>query len=177
LIARGKNALFGEGAGGLCDLLLLFAQIFRRKDIFRPKIFMRKLPPVARFAVNVATVELNEFSFNFAGFRRCPRRHAAADAHGHEAVFRFAALELGQQGCGELGAGAAQWMTERDGAAIDVDALGIDAERLDDGERLRGEGLVELDHVDLVEREARDFEGLGNSVHGPMPISSGSHPA
>jgi hypothetical protein len=39
LIARGKNALFGEGAGGLCDLLLLFAQIFRRKDIFRPKIF------------------------------------------------------------------------------------------------------------------------------------------
>ena len=37
---------------------------------------------------------------------------------------------------------------------------------LDDGERLRGEGFVELDEVDLVEGEAGEFERFGDGVDG-----------
>ena len=37
---------------------------------------------------------------------------------------------------------------------------------LDDGEGLGGEGFVELDEVDLVEREAGEFERFGDGVDG-----------
>src|SRR5271165_2421888 len=92
--------------------------------------------------------------------------HAAANTHGHEPIFCLTALELAQQGCHQLGARATKRMTERDGAPFNVDAPGIDAERLDDSERLCGKGLVELDYIDLVERKAGHSEGLGNGVYG-----------
>src|SRR5690242_2124994 len=53
-------------------------------------------------------------------------------------------------------------MAERDRAAIGIDARVVVGEALiaRDGERLRGEGLVQLDDVHLREAEAREREQL-----------------
>ncbi len=51
-------------------------------------------------------------------------------------------------------------MADRDRAAIDVDPLGIPAELLADGERLRGERFVGLDQVEILELPA----GLGQRL-------------
>src|ERR1039458_4452926 len=53
------------------------------------------------------------------------RAHATADAHRHHAVASVAALEFAEDACGQLGAGASQRMPQRDGSAVDVDALRI----------------------------------------------------
>jgi hypothetical protein len=49
--------------------------------------------------------------------------------------------------------GGAEGVAEGDGAAVDVGLLAVEAELLLDREVLRGEGLVDLDEVHLVERE------------------------
>ena len=71
-----------------------------------------------------------------------------ADAHGGEPELAAAARELEGGVAGEAGARHAERMAERDRAAVRVDVLGIlrDAELAQAGDRLRGEGLVELDH-------------------------------
>ena len=45
-------------------------------------------------------------------------------------------------------------MAERDGAAVEIDLVRVEAELAQDGQRLGREGLVELDQVDVVEGEA-----------------------
>src|SRR5947209_11110119 len=52
-------------------------------------------------------------------------RHAAAFAHGLEAVALAALMQRVDQRRHQLGAGAAEGMTERDGAAVDVETLRI----------------------------------------------------
>ena len=81
------------------------------------------------------------------------------------------------RGGGQLGASATERMTESDGSPVDVHLRGIEAELLDDRQRLRGEGFVQLDEVDLIEGEPGQLERLGNGINGPMPISSGKQPA
>ena len=49
-------------------------------------------------------------------------------------------------------------MAKRHRAAVDVDLVGIDVEQLDRVQRDRAERLVDLDHVHVVERQARLFE-------------------
>ena len=56
----------------------------------------------------------------------------------------------------------AEGMADRDAAAIDVELVGIDAERVAAIERLAGEGLVDLPQPDVVDREAGAREQLGN---------------
>ena len=51
-------------------------------------------------------------------------------------------------------------MAERDGAAVEVDLARVDAELAHAGERLGGEGLVELDDVDVLDLEAGARERL-----------------
>src|ERR1700687_1358199 len=53
--------------------------------------------------------------------------HAAAFAHGLQAVALVALLERIDQRGHQLGAGAAEGMTERDGAAVDVEPRGVRA--------------------------------------------------
>src|SRR3954454_8865108 len=66
-------------------------------------------------------------------------RHAAAPA-----------LELVRRVADDAAARAAERVADRDRAAVDVDLLGIEvAPQLQAGEALRGEGLVELDDVDV----------------------------
>ena len=62
-----------------------------------------------------------------------------------------AAAQLADEGGGEAGAGAAEGVAEGDRAAVDVELLLVDAELAGAGEDLGGEGLVELDQVDVVE--------------------------
>src|ERR1017187_8577533 len=54
-------------------------------------------------------------------------------------------------------------MPQGDRAAVYVDFLRIEASLPDDGQRLYAEGFVQFDQADVVQREARDFEGFGNS--------------
>jgi hypothetical protein len=55
-----------------------------------------------------------------------------------------------QQRDEDAGAGRADRVAERDGAAIDVDAGWVEPKFGDDGEALRGEGLVDLPQVDIA---------------------------
>ena len=71
--------------------------------------------------------------------------HSSADTHGDHSVACFAAVELGEEGGGEFGSGAAEGVAECDGSAVDVDDGGVEPEGADDGEGLGGEGFVELD--------------------------------
>src|SRR5258708_6045782 len=88
-----------------------------------------------------------------------PRRaHAGPDAHGHQAVSAAPAFELVEELDGELGAGAAEGVAEGNRAAVDVDLLLVEAKLADDRERLRGEGLVQLDQVDIRKREPSELE-------------------
>ena len=68
-------------------------------------------------------------------------------------------------------------MPERDGAAVDVDARGIEAELPHDGERLRGERFVQLEQIDVdpASGPARSTR-LCTAGTGPMPMIFGSTP-
>ena len=83
--------------------------------------------------------------------------------------FALAALHFLQQRGGELGARAAQRMPQRDGAAVHVHLGQVEAQHLDHGQRLRRERLVQLDQVDLVQRQSRQLQRLGDGVHRPHP--------
>src|SRR5262245_62111482 len=72
-------------------------------------------------------------------------RLAAALAHGLEAVAAAGALQLGQQGGHQPGAGGAERVAEGDGAAVDVDLGVVGAGVLEPRHHHRGEGLVDLD--------------------------------
>src|SRR3954471_8316039 len=75
---------------------------------------------------------------------------AHADAHGHHAVLQIFAAQRVDDCRRPDSAGRAERMPERDRSAHRVDPGGIEAERVDHCERLRGESFVELDPVDGI---------------------------
>ena len=79
---------------------------------------------------------------------------AAADAGGRQAALLAAAPQLEQQRQQQPRAAHAERMAERDRAAVDVDLVAIEPELLLDREILAGERLVDLDQIDVVERQA-----------------------
>src|SRR2546427_11361264 len=56
-------------------------------------------------------------------------------------------------------------MAKRDAAAVDVDLLGIELQLADAGDCLRGESLVQLDEIDLIDCETGAFERLLGRRH------------
>src|SRR3954464_10733304 len=78
---------------------------------------------------------------------------AAADAHRDERVPATGALQLVDGLGGEERTRAADRMTEGDRAAVRVRLLHVELEAARDGDGLRRERLVALDHVHLVEAE------------------------
>src|SRR2546421_7135709 len=60
----------------------------------------------------------------------------------------------------DLGTGAAEGVTERDAAAVDVDLRGIELQLADAGDRLRRERFVQLDEIDLIDCQTGSLEGL-----------------
>src|SRR5205085_222418 len=63
--------------------------------------------------------------------------------------------------------GCAQRMAERNRAAIDVHLLSIEPELLLDGEVLRGKCFVDLEEIDVVERESVLLEQLADGRRRP----------
>ena len=61
-------------------------------------------------------------------------------------------------------------MAERDRAAVDVDLVAVEAQLLLDRQVLRRERLVDLEEVDVVERQARASQRLRVAGAGPMPM-------
>src|SRR5204863_1954780 len=90
-----------------------------------------------------------------------------ADAERCEAVPSAAAAELVQQGHYEARPAHPERMAERDRAAVDVDALGVEAELADHDQALRCERLVELDEIEVLNLHPRAIEQLPNRRHGP----------
>src|SRR6476661_2343940 len=77
--------------------------------------------------------------------------HAAADAERGEAAALVAALELVDERAEDHRAGGAERVPHRDGAAVDVGDLVADAHVLHEAHRDRGEGLVDLEEVDVLD--------------------------
>ena len=89
----------------------------------------------------------------------------------------LAAPHLVEQAGGQLGAGSAERVSEGDGAAVHVEAVRVDGQFLQAGEDLHGEGFVQFNEVDLVQRQAGELEGFLIAGTGPTPKRSGSTPA
>src|SRR3954452_16277866 len=79
----------------------------------------------------------------------------AALAHGLQPVADAVVAHVVHQRRHQPRAGAAERMAERDRAAVGVERLGVGAEVVQPGQRHRGEGLVDLERADLLDREPR----------------------
>ena len=60
-----------------------------------------------------------------------------------------------EQRAGDAGAGHAEGVADRDRAAVDVQLVDVDAELAVARDDLGGEGLVDLDQVDVVDASCR----------------------
>src|SRR5262245_32742369 len=80
---------------------------------------------------------------------------AAADAGGAQPVAGAAPPERMQQVRGDPRSAGPERVAEGDRAPIHVGALAVEAELTLDREVLRGERLVDLDQVHVLERESR----------------------
>src|SRR5258708_35164481 len=93
------------------------------------------------------------------------RAHAAAHAHCHHSITSIAALQLSQDGGRKFCPGATQRMAQRNCAAVYIDFIDVETQRLDDGERLRSESFVQLDDIYLIQRQTSQFQNFGNSKY------------
>src|SRR6185312_14214682 len=95
---------------------------------------------------------------------------ADADAHGAEGVAAFGALQLIDGGREEPCAACAERMAEGNSAALRIDAWVVvgNVQLAKHREALGGESFVQLDDVDLIERQSRFGEhapGGGDRAH------------
>jgi hypothetical protein len=67
-------------------------------------------------------------------------------------------------------------MAQGDGAAVDVDPRRIEAQLAHAGDRLAGEGLVELDEVDLLDGQPGPLERLARGRHRAHAHDRWMHP-
>src|SRR3954447_19326427 len=76
--------------------------------------------------------------------------HATPDAQRGDALLGVAALHFVQQRHQDAAARRTNGVTDRDRAAIDVDLAGVPAHLVVDGAGLRGEGLVDLEQIEVL---------------------------
>jgi hypothetical protein len=78
---------------------------------------------------------------------------------------------------GQAGAAHAQRVPQGDRAAVGVHVVGVvgQAEVTQEGQGLRGEGLVQLDHVDVGDRAAQAAEELAGGRRGTHAHDPGRH--
>src|SRR5262245_60927660 len=86
--------------------------------------------------------------------------HSAADAHRDDGIAAAPALELVEGRRRQLGAGAPERMSERDRTAVHVELLVRDLEHALHVDGLAGEGLVDLEQIDVAYCET----GLGEEL-------------
>ena len=92
------------------------------------------------------------------------------------AVSLVGALELVERGAEDHRAGGAERVAHGDGAAVDVDAGGVDVEGLHEAQHDRGEGLVDLEEVDVADGHAGAREIFSVTGTGPVSMIVGSVP-
>src|SRR5437764_3859584 len=85
---------------------------------------------------------------------------AAADAHALEPIAGAGVLETVEERGHDPRASHAERVTEGDRAAVRVELLPRDAELSGRRHHLRGERLIDLDQVDVVDRQPRASERL-----------------
>jgi hypothetical protein len=92
------------------------------------------------------------------------RRHAhtSTDAHARDTDLLSSPPQLVEQGADLAGAGAAERVAEGDGAALGVDLALVQAKLVGAPHALRGEGLVDLEDVDIILVDAGLLEDLGD---------------
>src|SRR5436309_11975148 len=109
------------------------------------------------------------------------RAHAPADAHGDDPPALLPPAQLVEQRSGHARAGHPVRVPDGDLAAVRVEPLGVDAEAVAAVDDLRGEGLVQLDDVDVLELQARVLEQLRHREDRPDPhlvrLAGGEHAA
>uniref|UniRef100_A0A0N4Z3R5 PE-PGRS family protein n=1 Tax=Parastrongyloides trichosuri TaxID=131310 RepID=A0A0N4Z3R5_PARTI len=86
--------------------------------------------------------------------------HSGADAEGGQASRPVGALQLVQQGAEDHAAGGAQRVAHGDGAAVHVHPVVRHVQLLHEIHDHRGEGLVQLEQVDVADAHARAGQGL-----------------
>ena len=95
--------------------------------------------------------------------------HSAADAESGQASARFSPEHFVEQGYGDARSGAADGMTERDGATVDVEFFAIKMKLAITCQYLGGECFVEFDEIEVVEFETVFLFELANRRHGADP--------
>jgi hypothetical protein len=101
-------------------------------------------------------------SLNDDAFHRDRGRFAAADAERGDAAFQIMRFERVQQRDDQAGAGGADGMAERAGAAIDVEFLAGNSEIALCRHRHHRERLVDLEQVDIADAPADLVEQLAD---------------
>src|SRR5260370_39105439 len=64
----------------------------------------------------------------------------------------------------DAGPGHAEWMAKRDRPAVRVEAIHVPAQLARDRQHLRGEGLVELEDIDVLDSHAGGRQYLAHRV-------------
>ena len=109
------------------------------------------------------------FSLTVHDSRSHDRRHAhaAADAEGGQPVAQLAPFQLVHQRAEDHRPGRAQRVAECDRAAVDVDLLGRYPQVAQELQHHRGERLVDLEQVDVLDAEAGPVERLTGGRRRP----------
>ncbi len=170
----GRDFLGPEFVGGAGDGLMFFGEVFGSEDLFGRGGFDEEraallVGEIVEDAIGIVPYEIFENS-------SCAL--AAADAHGHHAVARVLALHFAQDGGGELRAGAAQRMPQRDRAAVDVDACPDRGPAL----RITASAWTAKASFNSITPMSSSFRpamasALGIATTGPIPMISGGTPA
>src|SRR5271165_1418718 len=105
----------------------------------------------------------------------------AADARSREPIFPLAAAQLVHQRNNQPRSGRAQRMPERNRAAIHVDFVAIKPQFFFNRKILRGEGLVHLDQINVVECQSsflqRDASRRNRPRAHDLRVDTGDSPA
>src|SRR5674476_1119262 len=106
--------------------------------------------PMPRLApVTTATLSSNLLVMTTSpGSWPCPGRRRRTWSPDRTARRETAGVD---QGARDPGAGHAEGVTDRDGSAVDVELVEVDAQVVRGGNHLCGERLVDLDQVDVVD--------------------------
>lgn len=92
--------------------------------------------------------------------------HTGADTHASDADLLVCPVELGQERANLAGASAAKGMTECNGTTLRVDLLGGYAKLVSTPHALRGEGLVDLEDVDIILGDTGLLQSNGDGLPG-----------
>src|ERR1700710_2465607 len=102
--------------------------------------------------------------------------HAAANTQRHQRAPGVAALQLVNHGAQNHRAGSTERMAHGDGTAVDVELLVGDVQVLLELEHYGREGLVELEQVDVVNRETGGVALMAAPAFS-LPIATSAAPS